>query len=596
MADVTQQESPEDIEAYLSSVKGQIPAEDYDAYANDIRKQYGAPAPSKPNGIVQELKGIYTGATTPALEPAPGGVGPRQQMAEPQDAPWQTAMKLGGEATSRAIGVPAGIAQALARYARGISNPSEPLKAIVGMDGQRAPRVADALKDAGVPELGSTQSLGATPGGAFDFTGRDALGALAEAGAYPASGAIKNALRESGRVIYRQPFNAADAAIATKWRANFGKHAGSDFLYNEGKPLVGGFGTHPSEYADAMQKLKEKAWGKMEPHLENDTTAVEIAPQLDQTITKHRIAEAGDQADNLVSQAKQEFEASEAARKKQWQKDNLTKMANLQQPEPFVPGEFQEPNFDPSAAFESQTNKDWLKSKIQSTDKDDNALAIKLLSEHAPDYAATIKKMGAALSRHGGDREQVLPVLDSFIENAYQGPRTIRELHDLGTSYSSQARRNQQMGADMTARNSLRSEKKAGQMNVGSDIADVTSDKVDELLGPEGSQSYKDAKKEYAIAKKLQDPMTQLAKQYGSKHAFTAVDGALGTLGLMRAMAGDPTEALMFFGKKGAEQFSRPRLATGVGSLLGKASQSNIWDRLLQRRLLTSPEVTQEQQ
>lgn len=364
---------------------------------------------------------------------------------------------------------------------------------------------------------------------------------------------IGTMLKNAGRKIYGNVFRRADADTVAKYGRSLGDKPLSDLLWNEipgehPNPLVGGFKKSNPEIGDQITGLRK-----------------DVGSQIGQEIKDAGGGEAFDLAPNLE-------EGVVAAQREKIASKVPMVGAKGQPLDPAVRDQV----IDAMLAEQPHWT-DHLKKQLAGP-KQHRQEALDLLKEHAPDFAETIEKNSSALTR-SGDKEDALRFFNGLVDDLSEGPRTLDEWANVKTAMQNKAARNQQMGADIYARNRLPSTYKSAEASGAADVGDVIDQTANKAM--DDANILPDLKLKYAALKRGEWPMWKEINKAEAAQPLSKLD--------MLMMAIKPHELLpMLAAKAGSVVAKSPRMGTGTGMLLNNMGKSSVWDNMLRQNILDS--------
>ena len=420
---------------------------------------------------------------------------------------------------------------------------------------------------------------------------------------------ISSGLREAGKRVFRMPFKNADARVSLRFRGaedKFGPRPYSDYLWNEGDPLTGGFRKTNQELKGDLKGLKQEAYQDMVTEM-GPVGDIDLAPKFTEARTN-----AGDRAIQDERYRIQQLAAEKAVndiKSRQPKPDGSIPIteAEAARLEAEVAKARAKAYSDALDAFEDPVAREYFSmmasraedafAKTQKKrfrqgirgEANEREAAIAALKEAVPDLAGMIDENAHRFST--GDQKAAVEFFDQVINDAFAGPRSVDEFQGLTTTYGRNAAGSEPMKSSGYVEGNRVNSKTANNMGVRKNLADLLVDHVEAAAtkaegsleaGSAARERMLDAKRRYSIMARGEPEALKTIEQAEKAPIFSKIDAFTAA-----SVPFKPWLAVPWMAAKSSQVLNRfPRAATGTGKLLNDVGRSGLWDSMLRRKLL----------
>lgn len=398
-----------------------------------------------------------------------------------------------------------------------------------------------------------------------------------------AAGPLATGARKLGEKIYKAPWAPVEAELMD-YRGATPSGAYGDFLWNKGRQRVGGASKTNPALEDQLKGLKGKEWDAMETGLDAATDAYDLSPAT--TSSKHA---AGQKAvdDHMAAQQKPVFveAAKNYAKERGYDLNNLSDEqmeeiaaagnAALNHFNTHFPGSQQAMRVE-RAGQDAAIGK-WkanIKEALngESNRRDD---AIEVLKQVIPDFAPLIEENATRFRT--GEPTAAKAFFNELVDNAFEGPRSIKELHRLGSNFGKEAAGSMPMKSSVYQVGGKVTAPKINDAGSQKVLSQLVEDQIRKQAGPQVLSKFQTAKQNYGLLARGEETAINVARNAEktpilSKLEAMALAGAVHNPGYLMPAGAGITQRLLT---------RNPRVATGAGIGLNNLGQSGLWDTAL---------------
>lgn len=229
---------------------------------------------------------------------------------------------------------------------------------------------------------------------------------------------------------------------------------------------------------------------------------------------------------------------------------------------------------------------EWITSRLASNSPRIQQSAVQDLHELAPQFSPLWERVGSEIGRSNGVNDAVGTV-DNALYDIARGPRSLEDTAQVGYDWNQVASGSKPMRTNKFLQNAKPDLKNELAMELGSTIADVVDNHVNNAVqdAPELA-NYPDLKRSYHVLSRAGNAAQQTIRNAMTRPAFSKLD-KLGAIVAVKT-GGLPLLAKAAIGKASNELYQSPQFGVGVSNALKSLSNYQLPDNVLRQGVINS--------